>query len=93
MSPAPYAHQWHTKPSILGLNLSPALMLFSPPCKSHPAPDLPLEGGGVAISLPSGREVESMSFNYGPRIIAVGLLHVFRRRVNLGEQLFVGKVL
>jgi hypothetical protein len=28
MSPAPYAHQWHTKPMILGLNLSPALIRF-----------------------------------------------------------------
>jgi len=26
MSAAPYAHQWHTKPNILGLNRSPVLM-------------------------------------------------------------------
>jgi len=26
MSPAPYAHQWHTNPMILGLNLSPVLI-------------------------------------------------------------------
>jgi hypothetical protein len=25
-SAAPYAHQWHTKPKILGLNLSPVLI-------------------------------------------------------------------
>jgi len=29
-SAAPYPHQWHTKPNILGLNLSPA------PIRSHP---------------------------------------------------------
>jgi hypothetical protein len=26
MSAAPYAHQWHTKPNILGLNLSAVLI-------------------------------------------------------------------
>jgi len=26
MSAAPYAHQWHTKPNILGLNLYPVLI-------------------------------------------------------------------
>jgi len=26
-SAAPYAHQWHTNPNILGLNLSPVLIL------------------------------------------------------------------
>ena len=26
MSAAPYAHQWHTKPNIFGLNLNPVLM-------------------------------------------------------------------
>jgi hypothetical protein len=26
MSAAPYAHQWHTKPNIFGLNLSPVVI-------------------------------------------------------------------
>jgi len=28
MSAAPYAHQWHTKPKILGLNSNPVLIRF-----------------------------------------------------------------
>jgi hypothetical protein len=33
MSAAPYAHQWQTKPNILGLNLSPATILISTPIR------------------------------------------------------------
>jgi hypothetical protein len=51
MSPAPYAHQWHTKPKILGLNLSPALMI-SPLSNTKPGfKDLPAGRGFEGFGL------------------------------------------
>ena len=51
MSPAPYAHQWHTKPRILGLNLSAVLIL------SH---HLQLENNRVSVSVSVSKQLKNI---------------------------------
>jgi hypothetical protein len=61
MSAAPYAHQWHTKPSIFGLNLSPVLIrsqLLYHDYRLCPLPVRPLSPNNKKVLLTStGQQV------------------------------------
>src|SRR3972149_8819512 len=63
-SAAPYTHQWHTKPTILGLNPNPVAILIS--------------------FLPAALTLLCSSMDF---------YKLRDRRVNLGQELFIGIVL
>jgi hypothetical protein len=81
MSAAPYAHQWHAKPNILGLNLSPVLILISL-LRQQSLRFQKRSSLAKNQNLPFVDGHSLVDFNKG-----------WNRRINLAKNLFIGIVL